>query len=252
MIDILMVTWYRPEITESVIRAIHKNTLSPFRLLVWDNGSQPAMQIMLYRLQAEKLIDWLHLNPENIGLEPARNKLLAEAKSGLIVTTDSDCIPMPPDVNGDWLMKLENLMERNAKFAALACRTQVMIGTGNIFEEADKNGDEIVQFGHPGGSLRIMRAEAVRSVGGWRDSEAGRGSEERYIGGRLREAGWETGFATQVKCLHLFGDRGQNTDRWGYPGDWLPERTGHSDIWHPVLEHGDDPDEVARYTGEKS
>lgn len=251
MVDILLTTWHRQEITRKVIETIHRNTRpGTYRLLVCDNGSPPEMQEMLLYMRVGGLIDELMLNKTNKGLEPARNLLLKGATSDLIVTTDSDCLPEPPIDGKDWLERLIELMDRYPKYAAISCRTQVMIGTGNIFEEADENGADVVQFGHPGGSLRIMRTGPVRKVGGWRDSQAGRGSEERYICGLLREHGWETGFATQIKCLHLFGDRRQATDRWGYPGDWLPSDTGHSDIWHPVLQNGDDPEEVKKYTGE--
>jgi GT2 family glycosyltransferase len=249
MTDILMVTWERPEITKRVIRSIKANTkLGTYRLLVMDNNSQPEMQEMLTGLHIAGLIDILRFNDINIGLEPARNQLLHLSNSPLIVTTDSDCIPMriDPHTGLDWLEKLIDLMTNNPEYAAISSRTQVMIGTGNIYDgHEDEN---IVEFGHPGGSLRIMLRSAVIDTGGWRDEEKGRGSEEKYICSKLRENGWKTGFAVKVKCLHLFGDRSKNTDRWGYPVDWLPSATGHSDIWHPVLQNGDDPNEIKEYT----
>lgn len=249
MTDILLVTWERPDITEKAIKTIQLNTKpGTYRLLVVDNGSQPQMRSWLYDLSLQGIIHALVLNDTNRGLEPARNQLLELAESRYIVTTDSDCLPqrINSQTGLDWLEELTQLMDNNPDYAAVACRTQVMIGTGNIYEGHEN--DEIVEFGHPGGSLRIMRTEAVREAGGWRDEVGGRGTEERYICGRLRENGWKTGFAVNVKCLHLFGDRQKGTDRWGYPEDWLPAATGHSDIWHPVLERGDDPEEVKEYT----
>jgi hypothetical protein len=41
------------------------------------------------------------------------------------------------------------------------------------------------------------------------------------------------------------------TDRWGYPKDWKPEDTGHSDVWHPKFGQGDDPEEIQKYVGEE-
>lgn len=247
--DILMVTWERPDITEKVIKTIKLNTKpGTYSLHVVDNGSDKYMVGKLRELLEAGYITTLVENPENLGLEPARNQLMELAGGKYIITTDNDCLPPRIADGKDWLERLITLMENNPDYGAISCRTQVMIGTGNIFEEADKDGDEIVEFGHPGGSLRIMRTEAVRDVGGWRGEQAGRGSEERYICGKLHESGWKTGFATQVRTLHLFGDRRQATDRWGYPADWLPERTGHSDIHHPALINGDDPDEVRRFT----
>lgn len=248
-IDIVMITWHRPEITELTIRTIAANTKRDhYRLIVIDNNSPEDMQEKLRQLQDEGLIDNLILNDTNRGLEPARNQGLEQVESDLFICADNDCLPERPSDGTDWVEKLVKLMNENPDYAAISARTQVMIGTGNIFEETEVNGDEITEFPHPGGSLRIMRTDAVRAVGGWRDSTGGRGTEERYICGLLREQGHRTGFATFICTLHLFGDRSKGTDRWGYPGDWAPDDTGHSDIWHPVLERGDDPEEIARYT----
>ena len=93
-----------------------------------------------------------------------------------------------------------------------------------------------------------MRTDLVKAIGGW-EGKPGRGTEERYICGKLREAGFKTGFATHIPTLHLFGLK--DTDRWGYPSEWKPEETGHSDISHPALENGDDLVEVLKYAGEE-
>lgn len=244
-IDIQLVSWMRPAMTELVIRAIHRNTpRERYRLLVFDNGSSEEQQGMLAFLQDNGYVDDLFLSPKNQGLETARNEALKMTTSDLMVCVDNDCIP-----EEGWLDALVELMQKYENHAAIAARTQIMIGTGNIFEQADKSGDDIVDFPHPGGSFRIMRTEAVRRVGAWGD-DPGRGSEERRICGRLREAGWSTAFATKVRCLHLFGPK-DTTDRWGYDKTWQPEATGHSDIWHPALESGDDINEIEKFVGEE-
>ena len=251
-IDIVLVSWYRPEMTYLVINTIHKNTKREnFRLIVIDNGSPQDQAVELLRMHNELgLIDELILNDTNRGLEPARNQGLALVESRYFICADNDCLPQPP-VNGkDWVELLVELIDKHPDYAAISCRTQVMVGTGNIFEEADNNGEEIVEFPHPGGSLRIMETELTRTLGGWREEAEGRGAEERYICGKIRETGRRTGFATHIRTLHLFGDRTKHTDRWGYNKDWEPSKTGHSDIYHPALENGDDPEEIAKYTGE--
>lgn len=257
-IDIVMVTWYRPTLAAMAIKAIHDNTKREnYRLIVIDNGSPKEMQDSLSVLCKNGYIDELVLNEENYGLEPARNQGLKLVKSEYFVCADSDCLPpkmklLRSSLEGvepqkkDWLEMLVYLMEANPEYAALSCRTPIMVGTGNIFEEADLNGDDIVDFPHPGGSLRIMTLPTVLDAGGWRDDMPGRGSEERHICGKLRELGWKTGFAVNIQTLHLFGDTG--TDSWGYPKDWVPEDSGHSSgVWHPKFAAGDDPEEVREY-----
>lgn len=253
-VDLHLVSWNRPKMTELVIRTIHRNTKpSNFRLVVWDNGSDEDTQQMLANMQDSGYIDELSLMPENLGLEAARQSMLYEMTDGpYFICVDNDCLPPPMENGVDWVERLVELMEKYEDFAAISCRTQVMIGTGNIFEEADQVGDEIVEFPHPGGSLRIMRTSAVKEVGGWDRGAEGRGAEERYICGKLASAGYRTAFAVQCRCLHLFGLRGENgTDRWGYDKKLKPEDTGHSDIYHPVLEHGDDIDEIIKFSGEE-
>lgn len=242
-VDIIMITWQRPHLTDMAIRAIRQNTKPQnYRLVVIDNASSPEMQDMLIRMQDEGLIDHLAFNSHNIGLEAARNQGMEHVSGDYFICADNDCLP-PRMVNDkDWVESLVELMNDNPDYAAISCRTQVMIGTGNIFEDESK---DITDFPHPGGSFRIMRTAAVHDTGLWRDDNPGRGQEERYICGKLRELGWKTGFATKLKCLHLFGDK--STDRWGYDKGWKPEESGHSDIFHPILEKGDDPDEVRQY-----
>lgn len=246
MVDIHFVSWMRPEITELAIRTIARNTMSAhYRLIVLDNGSGKDQQDMLSKLQDNGLIDELILWPENRGLEVARSFLLEGTNTEYFVCADNDCLPQPVLRGFDWLEQLVDLMQRYEEYAAISCRTQVMIGSGNIFEDETL---DITDFPHPGGSLRIMRTELVKYVGGW-EGKPGRGTEERYICGKLRELGFSTGFATHIHCLHLFGL--PDSDRWGYQKDWQPEQTGHSDISHPALTNGDDLLEVEKYTGKE-
>lgn len=261
MIDLHLVTWNRPKMTELVIRTIHRNTKpGTFRLHVFDNGSDKPMKSMLQELKDVKLIHELVSPKANHGLEVAREQLrLWHTNSRYFVCIDNDCLPPPPIVFGngefqsDWLDQLKKLMNAHPNFAAISARTQVMIGTGNIFEEADTVGDDIVPFPHPGGSFRIMRTGMVEKVQGWDEPKPGRGSEERFIGAKLNDAGFQTAFAVKVRCLHLFGlrDASNATDRWGYDASLQPADTGHNDISHPALTNGDDLDEVAKYAGEE-
>ena len=248
-IDLVMVTWQRNDLTFKVIEAIKQNTnRDQYRLIVIDNNSLPEMQLHLRDAKMAGDIDLLIINDRNFGLEPARNTGLGVVKSDLFVCIDNDCLPQKRVDGKTWLELLAELIDEFPEYAAISMRTQVMIGTGNIFEYSDMEGADVTEFPHPGGSFRIMRTEATKKAGGWRDTVEGRGAEERTVCGRLREYGYKTGFANNLRCLHLFGIRGKfGTDRWGYPKDWEPEDTGHSDIWHPVLERGDDLSEIKKY-----
>lgn len=251
MTDLHLVSWNRPKMTEAVIKTIWLNTKPEnFRLVVLDNGSSPETVTMLQHYKDVKLIDDFVPISTNLGLEAARNLMLKNCtQSERFICIDNDCLPTPIEHRIDWVERLNALMDAQPEYAAISCRTQVMIGTGNIFEDADEHGTDLVDFPHPGGSLRLMNTDAVLRVGGWERKEPGRGAEERYICGKLRDAGYRTAFAAQIPTLHLFGTRGDMpTDRWGYPAEWKPEQTGHSDIDHPALRNGDDYDEVVKFT----
>lgn len=249
-IDIHLISWNRPKMTELVIKAIHRNTKREnFRLVVLDNGSDGDMPDKLQQLHDAGLIDELLLFKTNMGLEGARNLLLNHAtQSEYFVCVDNDCLPQPIEDGTDWLEKLVDLMEKHEDYAAISARTQVMVGTGDIFAEADEAGDELVNFPHPGGSYRIMNTKVVHFVGGWDRAARGRGSEERYICGKLHDAGFKTAFSTNVKTLHLFGT--PDTDRWGYDKNLKPEDTGHSDISHPAFQ-ADNIEDIAKYVGKE-
>jgi glycosyltransferase involved in cell wall biosynthesis len=255
--------------TELVIKTIHRNTKPEnFRLVVVDNGSEPDVVEMLKMYHENGLIDELELLPENIGLEAARNWALHNAtRSPYFICVDNDCLP-PPMVLGrdveageliltsdftDWVERLMELMAKYEDMGAISCRNPVMIGTGNIFEFADEAGDDILEFPHPGGSLRIMRTDITQAIGGWDRKAPGRGSEETYICGKLRDAGFRTAFAVKIPCLHLFGtrDSGNMTDRWGYDKGMTPADSGHRDIDHPALRNGDDFEEIKLFAGKE-
>lgn len=243
-VDILMVTWNRPEITELSIRTLAKNTITPSRLIVVDNKSEDKMRDMLFAMTQESFISEIIFLDNNIGLEPARNIGLSSIKSKYFVCCDNDILPEKPVSNEDWLSRLINLMDKNPDYGAIACRTQVMIGTGNIFEEADKNPSiELVEFSHPGSSLRMMRTDLTKWLGGWRNEVRGRGQEEMYICGELRKQNYKTGFAKNIKCYHMFGK-----SNWGYSEELKPEEHGHSSgVWHPAIINGDDENEIRQY-----
>lgn len=251
--DLHLVSWNRPKMTELVIKTIHRNTnRDSFRLVVLDNASEPETVEMLQQMHDNGLIDDFIPIKTNIGLEAARNLLLRESTyTDRFVCIDNDCLPPPIKDGRDWLQRMIDLMDSHEDYTAISMRTQVMIGTGEIFAEADEHDDELLDFPWPGGSFRIMQTDAVLRVGGWDRKAPGRGQEERYICGKLIEEGYKTAFAVKIRSLHLFGDREQTKERWGYSEDLTPEDTGHSDISHPALTQGDFKDEVSLYASLK-
>lgn len=189
------------------------HTTTPHRVIIVDNGSDQETRDILWDAKEQGLIDILILLDKNYGLEPAKNIALTFVRSDVYVDSDNDILVAPP-IGVDWLGTLCGLMDKDPKLVALACPPQVFIGANKV--EMFKDAPDVLEKDFVGGSMRLMRTEAVRAVGGWRSNpkdmtEANRG-EEHYICGKLREKGYKVGYARDVECFHLFGE-----DEWGYP-----------------------------------
>ena len=239
-LDIVMTVWNRPKMTDRCIRHLAKVTTTPSRLIVVNDGSDKETETVLNKLKKEGFIDVLIKNKMNMGLEPSKNIGLQSVRSEFFVSTDNDCLAEYPRGGNDWLHKQIDLMNMNPEYGAIACRTQVMIGTGNIFHEHEN--ESIVDFPWPGGSLRIMNADTVKKLGGWRDWRESRGEEERHMGGKMAECGVKMGFSVKIRCYHMFGDDGN----WGY-GMLDPQKHGHNPVCHPAIQNGDNEENIERW-----
>ena len=231
-IDIALLSCNRRRITEASIRAIQERTTTPHRLLVLDNGSVDGSDDLIKALAAEGLVDGYELSADNNGVHWGFNCLLDWAQSDPYICTDNDIIPPVPVDGRDWLSRLLDLAQRHPDYAAIACRPHVMIGDNvkRMFADAP----EVVQRGHVGAVLRLMRPGLVREAGGWKKiKQASRNNEEWHICGKLRKAGYKVGYARDLRIIHLFGEPeySEDEDPWGYPHG---VEHGHKDRWPPV------------------
>lgn len=227
----MMLSCNRKRVTRISIEEIKRRTTTPHKLTVLDNGSTDSTRQMLLDLLHDGLIDCVVWQEENNGVHWGHNRLLEMVESDMYVCADNDLVPQSPVDGDDWLTRLLSLMDENDNFAAIACRPHVMIGDSVVKMFADA--PPVVERGWVGAHLRLMRTEAVRSVGGWRkDVRPSRNNEEKWICGRLKRAGWKIGYARDVRCIHQFGDPELGEDPWGYTEGTYHE--GHTDRWPPV------------------
>ena len=236
MIDIVLTSYLRLRYTEQTIKYLRERTLSPFRLIVVDNGSDEATQDMLIAAKKMGYIDSLVLLKENYGIHAAKNIGLSLVHGhDFYVDTDNDIYV--PKLSPDWLTNLYNIMSKHPDYGAIACQPQVFIGgIGHISED-----DEVFETSHCGAVMRMMRVEAVKKAGGWEKVwDAKRNHEEHYICGLLRGQGLKVGYAKNLTCFHPF--KGVDTDKWGYPSHMKPEEHGHHDVSIP-----DNVSDLTRY-----
>ncbi len=234
-IDIVLTIWGREPMTQSCIAAIEKNTTTPYRLIIVDNGSQNWLQ---QGLVMKKNSIYVKLD-KNYGLEYAKHIGMQFVESPLFVSTDNDILPY--SYNSDWLSQLITLMNNNPEYGAIALKPQILVGTGMQMFETDK---DIVEFPHVPGYCRIMRTDLVKKVGAWSDKRPLRGHEELWIGEKFRDMGVKMGWANNIRCWHLFGN--EDTDEWGYLKGSKPEDHGHNPVW-PMPKN--DQEEIERNVG---
>lgn len=236
MIDIAMLSFNRARITHLSITEIVCRTTSPFRLIVYDNGSKDDSVEMLHHWLKKGFLHLLLLSDENRGVHFGFNWLLEHIQSEpYYICTDNDLLPCAPLEGRDWLSRLVQLAEAHSDFGAISCRPHIFVGGIPNWDESK----ELIEVPWAGAALRLMRTCEVRQAGGWdKVIRPSRDNEERWISDRLHRRGLKVGYARDIRCFHIFGERGK-TDPWGYPPDWKPEKHGHREISPPVYIYGD-------------
>jgi len=222
-IDIVIVSYDRIELTTKMITYLWDRTKNPFRIIVVDNGSGARIAQRLWMMHRQGLIHHLLLLGENYGIHMGHNYGLDLVRSEpYYISTDNDLLC--PELKPGWLEQLTRLMDEYGHLGAIACRPQILVGRGNYgFDEVE----DVLEMGHIGAHLRIMRTAEVRESGGWRRQfDRNRNDEERWICRKLHNMGYKVGYAKNIYCYHMWVD-----DNWGYPKDITMEDHGHREIY---------------------
>lgn len=149
-IDILMVTYDRPEYVRLSLPHLLRTCPSDARVWLWHNGSDEAT------LQAVKeyadAVHRFHHSVENVGLRTPTNWLWAESSGAYLSKVDDDCLPA-----ADWLPVLRAAHEDVPEFG--------VIGTWR-FPDSDVEPDLVAAklADYPGGH-RLMRNHWVQGSG---------------------------------------------------------------------------------------
>ena len=219
-----MTTWGRENFTLLSIEALKANTKYPYRLILIDNGSKQEYR----EIYAKEADIYLKLD-KNCGLEAAKNWGMSFVESEYFISTDNDILVPPSgplvDNQSDWLEALVMLKDGLPEYAAIAMRPQTLVGTDErkVFTDEDSI---ITKFTHVPGYMRIMDTKLTLEAGAWKDKRPLRGHEELWISGKFKEMGYKVGWATKLRCYHMFGD-----NNWGYDEKMKPEEHGHNPVW---------------------
>jgi len=242
-LDIFITSYLRQSLTGETMRYLRARTKYPYRLFLIDNGGNHVFK---------DAVDYYIGLSKNIGIHGAWNLALSMAESKYFITTDNDIyvpdlvgFPMNPFPNSDWLTRMVRYMDERPDYAAISLHPHTVVGDVS-FDQNDP--EDVKEVSHCGAVMRIMRTELVRQVGGWEHKlEAGRNHEEKWVCGKLRDAGYKTGRTTRIRAYHPFGRNvldaeGRPVGNWGYPKEITPEMQGHNpDLAEYVLQF-DQPD----------
>lgn len=219
-IDLIVITYYRWELTKQCLDYLFQRTKTPYRLTVVDNGSKDITPSYLLNLKAKGKIGNLILLDRNYGLEYARNTALRHIHSKYCVFFDNDLLC--PDLEPDWLSRLQDLMEKNSEYGCIALRPQVLVGA--VEKDASQ---EVIENNHVGATFMMFRTDLLKDVK-WDDKFTNRVADWR-MGDLLKEKGLKMGWARDIRCHHIFGKN------WSYPKE---VEHFHREIWPPA-EHYD-------------
>ena len=94
-ISVLMTTYNRERYVEAAIRSVLASTFSDFELIVVDDGSTDRTAAIVAQLAAEDHRVALHINPQNLGDYPNRNRAASLAKGKYLKYVDADDLIYP-------------------------------------------------------------------------------------------------------------------------------------------------------------
>jgi hypothetical protein len=115
-VDILMVTYNRPEYTRMSLEQLLGTCNDQMRVWIWHNGThQPTLDVVR-SFQSHRGFGRFHHSPENVDLRVPTNWLWANSRATYVSKVDDDCL-MP---NG-WAEKLIKAHEDVPSFGVLGC-----------------------------------------------------------------------------------------------------------------------------------
>lgn len=231
MIDIILLTCNRKELSKQTIDELYSRTCTPFRLIVVDNHSEDGTAELLKDYKARGLINELELLQIPIRISEAYNLGFRYIQSEYFLTMQDDIIV--PKLEPDIIQQLIGLMKKYPKHGGIGCRIQRIPNINwNLGNE-----DLVPARKALSAYCRIQRKSDIAKVGFgtrlWDDLAFVTGIRERL--------GLEVSWAKNLWCNHL----GHNAPNRGY--NILPRTRARAEyqryIEQPVYKYPEvDPD----------
>jgi GT2 family glycosyltransferase len=150
LINIIILTWNKPEITLLTLRELSRQNLYNCNLIIIDNGSRFFTQKLLSRLRGLTIFK----NSTNLGYSVGVNQGLKLSNSQINVLLNNDAIP-----ESGWNSKLESIYKLNPKFGIVGGK--VVDLKGKVLESGSSFWEDGICFSN-GRSLAITDSRANR------------------------------------------------------------------------------------------
>ena len=187
-IDILMITYNRPEYTEMALKQLLATCDDDMRVWIWQNGSDPATLEFVKSMLDHPRIHKFHHSEENKRLNEPTNWLWENATGDFVTKVDDDCL-MPEG----WADTLRAAFRDEPKFGVLGCwrfpEEDFVPEVANKKIKEFSGGHQIMQNCWVEGSGYLMRTDSIRKYGLLKPND----SFPRYCI-RLAQAGWINGW----------------------------------------------------------
>ena len=163
-VDVLMITYNRPEYTERALKQLLETCDENARAWVWHNGRDERTLEVVNSFREHPAFFRFHHSPENVRLTKPTNWLWEHAEGELIGKVDDDCL-----VPDGWIETLLQAHRDEPKFGVLACwhfrpeDFQPRLAAKKINSFSD--GHQVLQNPFVQGSGYLMKTRCVKDMG---------------------------------------------------------------------------------------
>ena len=200
--DIVIATQNRRALLKRTVACIVERTRSPYRLMLIDDGSEGDDAAYVQALRERRWLAYVLRRERPAGIAANLREALDVAKTDTFVFTDDDVLC--PDVEPDWLARLQAAMASRPRLGLLALNDP-QCALHNSRGERTPDGDVVLCRNVPGHFVLIRRAvlEAISVPDGVH-------SPVKRLCMDARKLGWQVGYLTDTYCQHI----GRYSIRW--------------------------------------
>ena len=270
-ISVIISTYNAEAWLEKVLWGYHTQTFRDFELVIADDGSGPATEALLHRMQKEVFYPIVHVWQEDDGFQKSRilNKAIAQCSAGYIVMSDGDCIPRNDFLEVHDRRKEKGYFLSGGYFMLPMSISEAIsredIETGRCFDikwlrehglKSSFKNNKLTAGGFKAALLNTLTPTGAtwngHNASGWKeDIVAVNGFDERMqYGGQDRELGERlTNYGIRGKqvrysaiCVHLDHARGYKTPESIAKNQAIRQHTrGSKNVWTPYGMQKEEP-----------